>query len=79
MAKKQPEDSISIGGTRAAIWSNEGENGVWYNVTVTRRYKTDDGWQDSNSYTPDDLLALAKVADLAHTRCLEMRKSNQSE
>ena len=42
--------------------------GPRYNVTVSRLYKGDDHqWGTSESFGRDDLLLLAKVADLAHT------------
>ncbi len=66
--KQRPVHEVRIGAIRAAVWENETENGTRYNVTFTRLYKDDqDRWQDSTSFGRDDLLVLAKVADLAHT------------
>ena len=55
---------------KAAIWGNQTENGLRYNVTVSRIYKERDGdgqWKTSESFGRDDLLLLGKVLDLAHS------------
>ena len=41
-----------------------------------RRYKDGDQWKSSHSYNADDLLALAKAADLAHTKIVEARNAD---
>jgi hypothetical protein len=66
---KRPARTIRMGRIRAAIWRNQTESGVLYNTTFERIYKVDDerGWQSSESFGPNDLLLLAKVADMAHT------------
>ena len=65
--KKQPVDEIRLGRIKAAIWENETENGIRHNVTISRLYKDGDDWKDSPSFGRDDLLVVAKVADLANT------------
>jgi hypothetical protein len=42
---------------------------VRYNATVSRIYKDreDNQWKSTDSFGRDDLLVLAKVADLSHT------------
>ena len=45
---------------------------TFYNVTFERRYRDAEGnWKSSHSYNADDLLSLAKAADLAHTKIVE--------
>lgn len=66
-AKKKPVHEVRLGRIRAAIWENETEQGTVHNVTLSRLYKDGDEWKDSTSFGRDDLLLLAKVADLAHT------------
>ena len=58
---------IKVGrGIRAKLWRNKNNNGAWFNVTITRVYKDDDGdFQDSDSFTRDDLLQVAFVAQQA--------------
>ena len=65
----KPVKDFSDGAIRVSIWRNEGDKGAWYSVTCRRRYKdkANDEWKDSYSYGQDDLLALAKLLDLAHT------------
>jgi hypothetical protein len=51
-----------------AIWQNQGDNGPWYNVTLSRSYKdASDEWKSADSFNADDLLLVAKVANEAHT------------
>jgi hypothetical protein len=77
MAKKQnkvqPVEEVRIGSIKAAIWRNQTENGLRFNVTLQRLYRTEDGkWQSTTSFGRDDLLVLMKVADATHTRLMEL-------
>src|ERR1700733_9362610 len=67
LPKQRPAHEIRLGRIRAAIWENQGDNGAWYNVTLSRNYKDGDEWKSSASFGRDELLTLAKVADLANT------------
>lgn len=53
----------------AAIWRNETAEGkAWYSVNIERRYKDKDGaWQSTGSFGADDLLTVAKLANMTHT------------
>ena len=66
-AKQRPAHEVRLGRIRAAIWANQGDNGPWYNVTLSRNYKDGEEWKSSASFGRDDLLTVAKVADLANT------------
>jgi len=66
MANK-PVHEIRFGSVKAAIWANETESGVRYNVTVARLYRDGDSWKSTDSFGRDDLPLLAKAVDLAHT------------
>jgi hypothetical protein len=85
MAKKQsnkvqPVEQVRIGSVKAAIWKNEGENGAYFNVTFQRLYRTEDGqWQSTASFGRDDLLVLAKLANVTHTRLLELIASERKQ
>lgn len=70
---KKPVDQVRLGTIVASIWKNDGDNGTWYNVTLQRSYRTDDGWEYSDSFGRDDLLQAAKVLDLANTRIFELQ------
>jgi hypothetical protein len=65
--KKKPAHEVKLGRIRATVWSNQTQDAdVWYNVTVTRRFKDDGGWQDAASFRRDDLPIVAKAADMAY-------------
>lgn len=77
--KNPPVAKIRVGLITASIWENQTEKGVFHNVTFERRYKDGDQWKSSHSYNADDLLALAKAADLAHTKIVEARNGGTEE
>jgi hypothetical protein len=72
---QRPVRTIRMGRVRAAIWANHTESGVLYNTTFERIYKPDgeEQWKSSDSFGPNDLLLLAKVANEAHTWVLRQR------
>ena len=75
-SKNPPVAKVSVGLQTASIFKNESEGRVFYNVSFDRRYRDSEGnWKSSSSYGRDDLLALAKLADLAHTKVLELQNS----
>jgi hypothetical protein len=65
--KERPVHEVRLGAVKAAIWRNETELGVRYGVTFERLYKSEQGWNSSTTFGRDELLVLAKVADLAHS------------
>lgn len=66
--RNRPVHSVRLRNIRAAVWANEGEQGTRYNATFCRLYKDNEGfWRSTDSFGRDDLLLLAKVADIAHT------------
>jgi hypothetical protein len=72
--KNTPAAKVTVGLQTASIWKNESEGRAFYNVTFGRRYRDAKGdWKSTDSYGRDDLLALAKLADLAHTKVLELQ------
>ena len=73
--KNPPADKVRVGLITASIWENQTDKGKFHNVTFERRYKDGDQWKSSHSYNADDLLALAKAADLAHTQIVEARNA----
>jgi hypothetical protein len=66
-AKQRPAHEIRLGRIKATIWANQGDNGTWFNVTLTRNYKDGDEWKSSTSFGRDELLTVAKAADMANT------------
>lgn len=66
MAKK-PVHEIRLSAIKAAIWENQTDSGVRHNVTIQRLYKDGEDWKTTDSFGRDDLLLVAKVADMAHS------------
>jgi len=66
-AKQRPAHEIRLGRIKATIWANQHDNGTWYNVTLSRNFKDGEEWKSSNSFGRDELLSVAKVADLANS------------
>lgn len=73
MTTKQPISEIRLGRITAAIWKNETSKGTYYNVSFSRLYKEGQEWKRSDSFGRDDLLVLAKLADLTHTRVYKLQ------
>ena len=63
----KPIHEIRLGRVKAAVWANETGTGTRYNVTLSRIYKDGEQWRASDSFGRDELLVVAKAADLAHT------------
>ena len=77
----RPVDEVRIGRVKATIWRNETEDGkARFNTVLSRLYKDGDAWQSTPSFGRNDLLLVAKVADLAHTCVCELSgKDNGGE
>lgn len=75
--KTKPVGEVKFGSIVASIWKNESKNGAYYNVTISRLYKDGDNWKRSENFGRDDLLTVAKAADLAHTRIFELSKESK--
>ncbi len=60
-------------------WTNKNSGGIRQSVTCERLYKDGDSWKFSRSFSRADLLALAKVADLAYSRILELQEPPASD
>jgi len=81
---KKPAHTIRLGYIKATIWRNtvtkDKKERTLYNTTIRRTYKDGDGLKDTDSFGRDDLLLVAKVADLAHTWvCEELRKQREED
>ena len=61
--KNKPTRIKAGRGVVAKLWRNQNQNGEWYNITISRVYKNDEGqFQDSDSFSRDDLLQVSFVA-----------------
>ena len=76
---QKPLEEVRLGLVKAAIWQHESETGIRHNVTFSRIYKDGDDWKSTTSFYPQDLLLLAKVADHAHTRILQLQRQSQAD
>lgn len=78
MAQNQPLDTIRDGSLKATIWKRETENRSFYSVELTRSYTDKDGkWHDSSSFVGDELLRIARLAQLAYDETLYHRQSDR--
>lgn len=79
MNKNQPIHELRLGSLRAAIWQNQTENGLWYNVTIKRLYREQEQWKSTDSFGRDDLLLLSKLIDQAHSWICEHQSSVRTQ
>jgi hypothetical protein len=79
MLQRKPVHEIKLGAIRAAIWANEhGTTDVWFNVTVTRLYKTGTTWSQSNAFRRDDLPLAIKAMEMAYAWIWEHQTASRS-
>ncbi len=78
---KGPVDHVRLGTISAAIWANDTETGVRYGVTFERLYRdpSSGAWKSSATFNRDDLLVIAKVADLVHSRIHERQTRDRAQ
>jgi hypothetical protein len=68
MAEKSPPiHKIKSGFVTAAIWRQEGKNGPFHTVTMSRSYKTENDqgeevWKDATSWSLSDLPHVSALA-----------------
>jgi hypothetical protein len=67
--RQKPAHKVRLGRIHGTVWENHhAEQGPWYSVSFTRSYKDGQGqWQSATTFGRDDLLLVAKVADMIHT------------
>ena len=76
MANQKPHDEVRIGAVKAAIWQNDVAGKTRYSVTFSRIYRDAEGqWKTAQSFGRNDLLVLAKVADQAHSRIVDLERT----
>ena len=79
MANQRPTTTVRIGTVKAAIWPNKAGERTRYNVTFSKRYRDAEGqWKTTHSFGRNDLLVLAKVADQAHSRIVELEQAEDT-
>jgi hypothetical protein len=76
----KPIQTLRDGNLKAAIWSNQGEKGGFYNVTFSRTWIDAEGkFHDSDTFSRADLLRLAHVATHAYDLIGCMLKGQESD
>ena len=81
-AKDKPVHQIRRGSVKAAIWANETDNGIKYNVTFSRLYKDKESgsWRSSESFGGGvDCLLLAKTAEAAFNWVAERADEKETD
>ncbi|HBE67717.1 MAG TPA: hypothetical protein DDW52_06165 [Planctomycetaceae bacterium] len=63
----KPIHRIRLGAVAASVFANDAQEKTFYNVAIERSYKDGEEWKHTKSFGRDDLLLVAKVADLAHS------------
>ena len=79
MSSQKPITEIRIGAVKATIWRNGTADQPRHNVTFARLYKDGDTWKSAQSFGRNDLLLLAKVADQAHSRIVQLALPDGAE
>lgn len=79
-AATAPVRTLRLGRIKAAVWENSTDQRAYYNVTFARTYMDGEKkFRDTDSFGRDDLLLLAKLADLAHTFVCEQMAAQKSD
>lgn len=79
MPNEKPIHEIRLGAIKATTWKNDTDNGVRYNTSFARLYREENEWKSTGSFGRDDLLLLAKVADMTHSWICEQTRDERSE
>ncbi len=66
--ENKPVHRIRLSTISASIFKNTSADGkTYFNAQFDRSYKSEEEWKHTKSFSRDDLLNLAKVADLTHS------------
>ena len=76
----RPVAEVRLGRIKAVIWLNAGEDGErWHTVQLLRLYRDGEQWRSTHSFGRNDLLVVAKVADLAHSKVCELAAGEREQ
>jgi hypothetical protein len=64
---QKPIHEIKVGRVRVSIWVRENGDNEFYSVSISRLYKTLEGWKSTTNLDLDDVLMAAKALDVADT------------
>ena len=75
-----PVHRIRMGRMNVSIFANESELGkTFHNAQFDRAYLDGETWKNTRSFGRDDLLVLAKLADMAHTWICDQQQAASSQ
>jgi len=63
----KPAMKFKIGFVTATIWKNDNGGNKYYTVNLSRSYKKDDGYENTDQLGQQDLLNAAKVLQRAES------------
>ena len=73
----QPAHKLRDGCLSVVIWRNTSDKGTYYTANPTRSYKQgDDTWKESDSFSQDDMLAMAELLREAYAWINMQRKAD---
>ena len=77
--KNRPAAELrGMSGLKATIWSDTTESGgIRYSVQISRTYRKDDKFHDTNYFGPSELLQAAHLATLAYDKIVELRAATR--
>ena len=65
-ASNEPAYKKRFGSIKVAVWPNQKDNGqVWFNTTIVRSYRSGEKWEDTTSFSRDDLPIVILAAVVA--------------
>ena len=78
--QNKPIDTLrERGGAKCTIWKNSSTKGSYYSAEFSRTYRTEQGYQDTRSFSDSDLLVIANLARKAHDRIGELKAKDAAE
>jgi len=64
--KNEPVDRVRMGAIEASIWKNNGKNGSWMTISLSRTYEDKEGkLKSSNSFTEAQAVLAREALDRA--------------
>lgn len=77
--KNRPAAEIrGMNGLKATIWSDATETGgVRYSVQISRTYRKDEQFHDTNYFGPSELLQAGHLASRAYDKIVELRAEHR--
>lgn len=74
-----PIATLRDGAIKATIWKNFGEKGNFYSVEFSRTYKDGDEYKNAHSFSGQEPLQVARIAEKAYDRIAELRAAEKKE